>query len=527
MNCAWCGGENRDDARFCGDCGRGLRFDAACGHCGANNPAGARFCDACGTQTGESAAETDAVAPAPSPPAPRRLLPGEGAASGLLARVLTPQGLGLIVLLTAAVVLRVANLGSVPVNVTADEADNLQVVYHIMENTGPGFFELDWKPAPAFSTYVITGFMRVFGESVVGMRMASVVISVAAIGVFYALARQTMSLGASLSAAFLLATGLWFLHFSRSGWENVHVALFALMAVLLVTQAARRGSLLLFAATGVAAALGIYGYSGGRTIVLGVLAFLPVAMVLHPDLRRRNLVGFGVTLVVFLVLIAPQLKTALDDWDYFNRRSDAVSVLNHLDDYQGDTGLVPVLAHQAWRTVDGFFLMDSGLAAIGLNSRYISPGWAVLDRATGVLFWLGVVVSLWRWRETSAWWAMLLALIVPIQVLSTSTPDVARAVGAAPLFYLFAGLGLHWLTQLRVAKAWAARAAVAVAVLAIAFLNVSSYYRWMVEPGAAAARQPAVELAEFEVWQGLQMAAAERGDWGFNVGQWHQIRDGN
>ena len=116
------------------------------------------------------------------------------------------------------------------------------MVYHILAGNGPGFFGLDWKPAPAFSVYVIAGFMQIFGESIVGLRMASVVMSVAAIAVFYPLARSTLSRGAALSAAFLMATGLWFLHFSRSGWENPHVALFAALAALFVAMAVRRGS---------------------------------------------------------------------------------------------------------------------------------------------------------------------------------------------------------------------------------------------------------------------------------------------
>ena len=429
-----------------------------------------------------------------------------------------------MLVLTVAIVVRIANLGTVPPNVTADEADNLQVVYHILAGNGPGFFDLDWKPAPAFSVYVIAGFMQVFGESIVGMRMASVVMSVVAIAVFYPLARSTLSRGAALSAAFLMATGLWFLHFSRSGWENPHVALFAALAALFVAMAVRRGSWYLYALAGVAAALGIYGYSGGRAIIIGVVAFLPIALIIYPEARKRTLIGYGVLLVVFAILIAPQVNTALDDWEYFNRRSESVSVLNHADEYKGDRGLPRVLAHQIWRTVDGFFLMDSRVSGVGLNARYLPQGWPMLDRITGLLFWLGLVVSLRRLRDTALWWTMLLAMLFPVQVLSTGTPDAARALGAVPFYYLFAGLGLHSLLGLRVVPALALRTSTAAVVLAVGLYNVTEYYGWMDDPRTAAVRQPAVEVDEFELWQTMQIAAAESGAWGFNVGQWHEMR---
>ena len=111
------------------------------------------------------------------------------------------------------------SLTDIPPNLVGDEADNLLVVYRIMADIGPGFFELDWKPQPAFSMYMMGWFMGLFGETIAGMRLPSVVLSTVSILVFYAVARQHgVGRPASLGATFLLATGVWYLHFSRSGW---------------------------------------------------------------------------------------------------------------------------------------------------------------------------------------------------------------------------------------------------------------------------------------------------------------------
>ena len=46
MKCLNCQFENREGARFCGECGH--EFEVTCPECGINNRAENKFCDACG-----------------------------------------------------------------------------------------------------------------------------------------------------------------------------------------------------------------------------------------------------------------------------------------------------------------------------------------------------------------------------------------------------------------------------------------------------------------------------------------------
>ena len=76
MKCPKCQTENRDDARFCADCG--ARLVLVCSQCGSELPAAARFCDACGAQVG---AQPAGVPERPATPALdkaiQRLVPRE------------------------------------------------------------------------------------------------------------------------------------------------------------------------------------------------------------------------------------------------------------------------------------------------------------------------------------------------------------------------------------------------------------------------------------------------------------------
>ena len=357
--------------------------------------------------------------------------------------------------------------------------------------------------------------------------MASVVLTTLSLPIFYLVARQyDLDKTAALGATLLLATGLWYLHFSRNGWYNVNVALYAILAILTATAAIRRGSLPFYAAAGVMAALGLYGHPSGRAIILALIAYLPFALLLHGENRKRLLIGYAIMLSTAFLLFLPHLSEVSDDWDGYNTRVAATYVLNEQNRAQfGDKSTAQIVAEQTWNNIKGFILLDPGASYVGINARYIPGGHGFLDRFTAVLLWLGMLVSVLRWRHTLLWWVFFLVMLFPTQILSNATPDGARAIGAAPLFYLFVAIALHWLLGLKFGKRWWFRGAAAAGLLAIVVLNISSYFDWMRQPEAAYARQPAVEAADFKVWRDLQKAEAEVGLPGFNVGQWLEMKE--
>jgi archaellum biogenesis ATPase FlaH len=55
MKCPNCQFENRDEAEFCGDCGKPLRQEIICPQCRTTNPSGRKFCDKCGHPLTEQA----------------------------------------------------------------------------------------------------------------------------------------------------------------------------------------------------------------------------------------------------------------------------------------------------------------------------------------------------------------------------------------------------------------------------------------------------------------------------------------
>jgi hypothetical protein len=63
MNCAACGHDNPERAKFCLECG--APFAARCGNCGVELPPAAKFCLECGTRVGAAPSVPPRPAEAP------------------------------------------------------------------------------------------------------------------------------------------------------------------------------------------------------------------------------------------------------------------------------------------------------------------------------------------------------------------------------------------------------------------------------------------------------------------------------
>ncbi|MDQ5823431.1 MAG: glycosyltransferase family 39 protein [Chloroflexota bacterium] len=408
-----------------------------------------------------------------------------------------------------ALLLRLVNLENFPDNFNPDEADNFQDVMQILygEPLENGFFGFDWKPQPAFSVYMMSGFVSVLGTTVTAMRLPSAIISCLALIPFYLLLRRQFSTVAAALSTLLLAGNLWYLNFSRSAWENVHVAFYMLSAMLFlmlaldrVKEGPRQWRMWLhFVMSGFFCVLGLYGYFGGRAIVLAVAAYFPIALWFYRKQWRLLLSGFTLTGAVATLLFLPQLLFILQKWEYFNNRSKTVFLLSTPEFAADPLGTL-------WRQVSRNAL-GPWIGEVNQTPRYTPVGEPQLDMVTGALVLTGIFFSLLlprirRRPETWLWWVMLLVSWTLTQVLTVHTPDGARGVGWMPTLFFFAACMIEGLVVLVGVLPWRPLQRVAVAGLAIGALlvgygNVKHYVQWQDSPGTHFYRQPWVETDLF------------------------------
>lgn len=441
-------------------------------------------------------------------------------------RDLTDERIALTAVLALSLFFRMLWLDRVPGNIMPDEADNLWTIFRIYETGKPGLFGLDWKPQPALSMYMFIGSMKLFGESIFGFRAASAVLGSLLLIPFYALARRAVGPSEALAAALMLATSQWSIHFSRSGWENIHAAFYSALAAWALVKGLETTRLLWYGISGVGAALGLYGYFAGRLILPALLVYAPLGIRWATGRRLRVLIGFAVLTATSIALFLPQLPAIQEDWEGFNSRTNVVNVLRQPRPFLGETTDTGILIMQASRILRGFLLFDGEVFTDGYG-RYGAPGAPPVDRLTALLFVLGLAASLWsyrRWRATAVWWTLLTVTLVPTQLLSAGTPDRGRAIVALPFIYLFVALGIGALASLmrRSSSRVLFYSVMSLAVAGITFINIQSYWTWINSPSALQVRQPAIELAEYHEWSQALRSELRLGKFGFNVMQWRE-----
>ena len=450
-----------------------------------------------------------------------------------LLRSIPWQVIGLTAVMAVALAIRIAHLDTIPANVTADENDFAKNVYHILAGTGPGLFGFDWTPSPILPIYLMAGTMKVFGVGILGMRMYPVLLSMGALVAFFFLARERLSYLASLLATLLLASNLWFLHFSRTAWTNMNADLFAISGALMLALAIRKGKWYFYVGAGVFAALGLYGYFSGRLIVIFFLVFLPFALFLNRNRLKQIIVGYVILLLTCFLVFLPQIKPIINNWDSFNRRVETTSILNVEPPYFGESNMTRIYLRQVVWAGRAFILIDDGsVMQHGLWTRYTPADRGLLSEIVIPLYYLGLVVAVWRWRQTALWWLMFLGPMFTTQVLSGGTPDAARGLIAAPFMFLFVGEGIDVLISAgrrvggRIKGAELAVSATLVAVASFAaFADVRGYFDWIGTPGALAARNPSNSLEIFPKWAELERQAAEEGPGAFDFRKWCTEQD--
>ena len=442
----------------------------------------------------------------------------------------------LALLLSALLAIRLYHLGSFPGTFLGDEADNSQDALRILHGDPPpdGFFGVDWTPQPAMSIYVQAGFFKLFGASVLIARLPSALFTTLALAGLYLLLRRTVSMTSALVATLLLGTNLWFLNFSRSAWNNAWVCVFLLGAMLALLRALdslasgtveSRRTWGWFAAAGAFCAAGIYGYPSGRTIVVGALLFLPVALRSCRRAWKDVLLGYLVLVIVTVALVTPLAVHAARNWSSFNRRTTNVS-LTATPQFKSDPA--EAIWGQLTRNVrapwDG---------AVNNTPRYTPSGQPQIDRLSGILIAVGMALSLLLppMRRLESWltWLMLLAAWGLTQIPTSPTPDGARGVIYVPLLVYFTGIAVEgasrsfaWLSARRGKRALrpAAAAVVLAGAAVIGAVDVDHYVSWQRSPQTRTVRAPYLDDGEFRAWSAQVLAYADARDRTFPVDQW-------
>jgi hypothetical protein len=383
----------------------------------------------------------------------------------------------LTLLLLAAAWFRFYDLGNIPRGLEHDEVATWHMIVSVLEGERPIYFEEGYGHEPLYN-YMAALPTAIWGQNWLGERFWAPWLGMFAVAATYALMRRLFGPVVGLSAAGFQATVLWAFFFNRLGLRLnllpflLCVALYCFWRGVELVRAGRslsdtspkqqpagrapsgwagfrsaaaRSRLFWFAAAGLWIGVCFYTYMSSRMVpvIAGVFSVYLLAHDLWLEKGPRPTVRqlaarWWPLLTCFLVagvVMAPLALYLLDrpaDTTTPQREGQVDWPLRQL--LRGDP--MPVLEN-AWAIAKMWNLDGERYWQLNYSHRPV-----FVEPISGILFWIGLAVSLWRWKRPR--FALLLIWIglgmVP-SLLTSEAPSWPRTMLASPAALALPAIG--------------------------------------------------------------------------------------
>lgn len=343
--------------------------------------------------------------------------------------------------------LRLVALREIPTLIHHDTASCALVGRSMLTGTTTDPFALtgSWYFFPGLGLLPYTLGLKLFGTSIVALRLTSAIPGILLVPALYFLVREWFGKSAAVVASLLLAGNHVAVHFSRDGIWNIHSLFIGVVGFAALFGGWRRRSGFWLAVAGVSLGLGLFTYTAGRLFFgLGVIT---AAVLMWGDKRprdRRLPASFLVALALTLVPLAGSYVRQPEAL-----RVDRVATVNpfspslreHVSGQVGSARPLRILEYQVRRTLAGFATAGDTSSHYMVQRPMISPLILVLALA-GIGFGLARLPDP-RFVFLLAW--LGLGLVFG-SVLAINPPSFPRllAVLPVPIILAAAVVGLIW-----------------------------------------------------------------------------------
>ncbi len=373
-----------------------------------------------------------------------------------------PRPLLLLILLTAFALRIVGVVGQSPPGVAHDEVAHWLIARDILAGNHAVYFTAAYGHEAGYH-YLEALFLALLGDNLLALRSLAAFCGLLGVAVTYALARRLFGETVALLAAGLLAVLFWPVFYGRlalraislpvvaglsaifwwrawqvSGVEVSEPALSLTKGVKSPPHPLTPSPLHLFTLSGLFAGLSLYTYLAARAVPIFFLLFiLYLALVHRRDLKVRWR-GVGVFTAVFLLTVFP--------------------LLYYLQTHPGAEFRVAEVNQPLTQLLAGNPLpvLQNGLKLAGMFGvvggplwREGAPGVPVFEPVLALLFYGGVFLSVWRWRDGRYAFILLWLLVSLLPSLVTiNAPSHIRSINALVVMSIFPALLIHNLGEL-------------------------------------------------------------------------------
>ena len=299
-------------------------------------------------------------------------------------------------------------------------------------------------------------FVLLLGDNILALRLPSAFAGILLIAVCFIVARQLFDLRTALISSALLAVLLWPVFYSRLGLRAISLPVLSGLSLYFWWQgwitvknpapkteskAGRFSSKGYYTIAAILAGLSLYTYFASRVVPLFYLLFFLYLFLFHRADFRDSWPGLFRFIVIFFLLATPLTLYLLNNPGAEPRISEVNGPFLALL----DGNIRPVL--------------ENALKVIAMFGVRGDPLWRqnvaflpVFEPIIALFFYLGLAISIWRWREPR--YALLILWLFTSAIPSIVTidaPSSIRMINALPIITIFPVIGsevIHCLGRL-------------------------------------------------------------------------------
>ena len=343
-----------------------------------------------------------------------------------------------------ALILRSINTASIPIVLSGDEASSGLTAVNMLRGQIDNLFVTAWFSFPSFHNFLQSISIAIFGQTTQALRLLAALGGALTVAGVYYVGRSMFGHLTGLMAAIFLTGFHFHNHFSRVGLNNIWDGVFFTLVVGALWVGWQREKRAGYLLAGLGLGLAQYFYTTGRTLILVIAAWVLIAGLFDRPRFRHAIPNLLLMLWMALIVVLPLVLFYLKYPSEFFAPMNRVTIMGSwLTVTAANTGKAPgiVLLQQIWRGMLGY-------VELPLNAWY-TPGVPLLRTLPGIVFLLGLALTLLRWKDNRSQLLVIWLFWFAITGgMSESTPAAQRYVAAAPAIALLIAFSLLRLGEL-------------------------------------------------------------------------------
>lgn len=367
-------------------------------------------------------------------------------------------------------------LNQIPLNMTSDHTEKLLDINGVLQGQTQIFFSNNGGREP-IQFYMAALFVKLFntGMTFLTLKLTMSVAFMLSLIYVYRLGKE---LGSELTGLFfmaLLGFSAWANIITRVGLRLVLAPVFIAPVLFYLFRGLRTSQRNDFILAGILTGLGLLGYSAFRVMPLVLIAGVLVFMTYHKFRRinRNTWWAFGLLALFALVMFLPLLRFAIDYPEVIGFRT--ITRMTSAE-RQLPGAVIQVLFSNLWNATVMPFWKDGNTWVISVPDR------PALDLVSAGLYFMGLVLMVFRWLKSRRWQDLFLLVMIPILMLPSilalafpeENPSLSRAGGALIPIFLICAIALETLLMSLWKRSRHIIAKVCVVLLGVGLLSFSA-----------------------------------------------------